>query len=102
MEVLPATPPNSILASFLLLLVVVVLLLAVVVVHNVLRTYMSYKSSNFRRGQTLHDSSSGGASPQVRQLQELFPSWSEEGMFFIDFFAHRSRRQQRRMTSCFV
>lgn len=38
-----------------------------------------YKSSNFRKAQPQQDSASTRHGPQVKQLKEAFPAWTELG-----------------------
>ncbi|KAI5119338.1 hypothetical protein M0805_004015 [Coniferiporia weirii] len=41
---------------------------------------MSYKSSNFRRGQNSVGAPAEKGNPKVQQLQEMFPSWSDDDL----------------------
>lgn len=42
----------------------------------------SYKSSSFRRNQDNADAPSERGIAKIRQLQEMFPSWSDDGACF--------------------
>lgn len=49
---------------------------------------MSYKSSNYRRGgQNAAKSPSEKPNPKVQQLQEVFPTWSEDGQSTCKFLS---------------